>query len=293
MNKEINQAVLFGADNQTTIGVVGLGVMGASFGARLRQAGYRVLGFDLTEQIIMTARELQVIDEGTIHPEELLNQCDVLIFCLYPQAIAGYLQKYGKDLKDGVLIMEISGVKSSVVPGIEASLPANARFVSIHPMCGRESKGIAYSTPAIFLDANFLIIESEKTTEQDMREADAMARQLGCRRISRLSMEEHDTMIAFLSQLTHVIAVSLMNTHENSHLVEFTGDSFRDLTRIAKINEEMWSELFVLNKPLLLDEIRQFEDSLDNFKKALEAEDKATMKSLFIQSTERRKKFDR
>lgn len=98
-------------------------------------------------------------------------------------------------------------------------------------------------------------------------------------------------MIAFLSQLTHVIAVSLMNTHENSHLVEYTGDSFRDLTRIARINEDMWTELFLLNKDLLLSEIEQFEESLNTFKTALETEDTETMKSLFIQSTKRREKF--
>lgn len=288
-----SEAVLFGPDSQAVIGIVGLGVMGASFGARLKQAGYQVIGFDLTDEIQLTAKELQVIDRGTTRPDELLPECDVLIFCLYPERIAPFLQEHGHALKEGCLVMEISGVKSSVVPGIEESLPGHARFVSIHPMCGRESRGIAYSSPAIFHDANFLVLESSRAKEEDMQEAEAMARQLGCRSISRLSLEEHDAMIAFLSQLTHVIAVSLMNTHENSHLVEFTGDSFRDLTRIAKINEDMWSELFVLNKPLLLHEIRQFEDSLDTFRTALENEDKDTMKKLFIQSTERRKKFDR
>lgn len=100
-------------------------------------------------------------------------------------------------------------------------------------------------------------------------------------------------MIAFLSQLTHVIAVSLMNTHDNSHLVEYTGDSFRDLTRIAKINEEMWSELFLLNKEILLHEMDAFVASISNFREVLANEDTDKMKELFIQSTERRKKFDK
>ena len=100
-------------------------------------------------------------------------------------------------------------------------------------------------------------------------------------------------MIGFLSQLTHVIAVSLMNTHENSHLVEYTGDSFRDLTRIAEINEDLLAELFLLNKEILLDETDQFIASIKHFRDALESEDTEEMKRLFIQSTKRRKLFNR
>ena len=100
-------------------------------------------------------------------------------------------------------------------------------------------------------------------------------------------------MIAFLSQLTHVIAVTLMNTHDNSHLVEYTGDSFRDLKSIAKINEHLWTELFLLNKDNLIQEINDFQNELIHFKEVLEKEDTVEMKRLFVQSTQRRKHFDR
>ena len=111
--------------------------------------------------------------------------------------------------------------------------------------------------------------------------------------MATLTPLEHDRMIGFLSQLTHVIAVSLMNTHDNSHLVEYTGDSFRDLTRIASINEDLWSELFILNKDILLDETNQFIDAITHFRDVLQAEDIEEMKRLFIQSTERRQLFNK
>lgn len=164
--------------------------------------------------------------------------------------------------------------------------------MSIHPMCGRESKGIEYANPRIFDQANFILIPDDNNTASSIVKVSSLAKDLGCKNISVLSPEEHDKMIAFLSQLTHVIAVTLMDTHENEHLVEYTGDSFRDLTRIASINEDMWSELFLLNKDILLDEIRQFRDTLDEFTEALENEDEKKMKDMMILSTKRRHKFD-
>lgn len=164
--------------------------------------------------------------------------------------------------------------------------------MSIHPMCGRESKGIDHADPEIFNQANFILIPDDSNTASSIVKVSSLAKDLGCKNISVLSPEDHDTMIAFLSQLTHVIAVTLMDTHENEHLVEYTGDSFRDLTRIASINEDMWSELFLLNKDYLLNEIRQFRETLDDFTEALENEDEQKMKSMMMLSTKRRKKFD-
>ena len=160
-------------------------------------------------------------------------------------------------------------------------------------MCGRESRGIDFSDETIFNQANYMIIPTDKNTQQGIQTAKKLGEVLGVKNISILTMEEHDRMIGFLSQLTHVIAVSLMNTHENSHLVEYTGDSFRDLTRIATINEDLWTELFLLNKDILLDETDQFIQSIQHFRDALANEDQEEMKRLFIQSTKRRKLFNK
>ena len=160
-------------------------------------------------------------------------------------------------------------------------------------MAGKEVSGVRNSDENIFKIANFIITPTEKNTSEGIKFARELGEILGFRNITQLSLEEHDKMIGFVSQLTHVIAVSLMNTNDNTHLVEYTGDSFRDLTRIAKINEVLWSELFLLNKEVLVKEIDDFAAELNNFREKLVNEDVEGMKKLFIQSTERRKLFDK
>ena len=216
----------------------------------------------------------------------------MVLLALYPTQLKSWIEQNQKELKPGTLLLEISGVKSNISKELQNILRPDLELLSIHPMCGRESRGIRFADPKIFENANFIIIPLEKNSTKAVVAISAFAKELGCKNIGVLSIEEHDRMIGFLSQLTHVIAVSLMNTHENAHLVEYTGDSFRDLTRIAKINEDMWSELFVLNKEILLDEIDQFMASIQNFRTLLQNEDIDGMKKEFIQSTDRRKKFD-
>ena len=227
-----------------TIGIVGLGVMGASFAARLSQQGISVIGFDKSEESIQTALNKGIIQKGTTRPEEDLSQCDQIILCLYPTQIQSWIQTYQSNLADHTLLMEISGVKTGIIAPAQEILRSDLEIISIHPMCGRESRGIEHSDPAIFDQANYIVIPTEHNSQQAIDQAIELGKILQVGHIATLRVEEHDRMIGFLSQLTHVIAVSLMNTHENAHLVEYTGDSFRDLTRIAEINEDLWAELF-------------------------------------------------
>jgi len=160
-------------------------------------------------------------------------------------------------------------------------------------MAGRESSGVENSTDAIFENANYIVVPTEKNTPEAIELCLSLGRILGFRRISQLSPEEHDKMIGFLSQLTHCIAVSLMCTNGDPLLCEYTGDSFRDLTRIAKINENMWSELFLMNKTELLSQMELFLRRFVSLKEALEHEDIDSMKQMMRLSTERRGYFDK
>ena len=269
-----------------------MGVMGGSFAGRLKELGYRVFGFDLNGHSLKRAKEKGWIDEGFADFSHGLNDCELLIFCIYPTLLKKWIEQNQSHFAPNTLVLEISGVKRAVMEPVHNILRKDCELMSIHPMCGRESKGIEYANPRIFDQANFILIPDDNNTASSIVKVSSLAKDLGCKNISVLSPEEHDKMIAFLSQLTHVIAVTLMDTHENEHLVEYTGDSFRDLTRIASINEDMWSELFLLNKDILLDEIRQFRDTLDEFTEALENEDEKKMKDMMILSTKRRHKFD-
>lgn len=276
------------------IGIIGLGLMGASFAKRLSpQKDKTIYGIDQNEQTIQTALELNIIKEGSTNPGKLIKKCNLIILALYPTMIKPWIVENQQYLESGTILMDISGVKTNIVEPVQAILRKDLELISIHPMCGRESRGIDFAQADIFDNANYIIVPTDKNTPKAIEAAKQLGKDLRVKNISILSCEEHDRMIGFLSQLTHVIAVSLMNTHDNSHLVEYTGDSFRDLTRIATINEDLWSELFLLNKDILLDEINQFLDATKHFRDSLEKEDIDEMKRLFIQSTNRRKLFNK
>ena len=276
------------------IGIIGLGLMGASFAKRLSpQKDKTIYGIDQNEQTIQTALELNIIKEGSTDPDKLIKKCNLIILALYPTMIKPWIVENQQYLESGTILMDISGVKTNIVEPVQAILREDLELISIHPMCGRESRGINFAQADIFDNANYIIVPTNKNTPKAIKAAKQLGKDLRVKNISILSCEEHDRMIGFLSQLTHVIAVSLMNTHDNSHLVEYTGDSFRDLTRIATINEDLWSELFLLNKDILLDEINQFLDATKHFRDSLEKEDIDEMKRLFIQSTNRRKLFNK
>jgi prephenate dehydrogenase len=160
-------------------------------------------------------------------------------------------------------------------------------------MAGREVYGVQNSDDRIFYGANYIVVPTEKNTEKAIKLCKDLGILLGFERISTLSPEEHDTMIGFVSQLTHCIAVSLMTCCDNEHLVEYTGDSFRDLTRIARINEDMWSELFILNKEALLSQMDVFAKEFSNLRDMIENNDVENMKEKMRLSTRRRALFDK
>ena len=273
--------------------IVGLGLLGGSYALGLKQAGYCVSAIDINPESISYALTHEIIDEGTIDDTSLISQADAIIFGLYPKTMISWIQKYQSYFKPNIFITDVSGVKCGVIDVIQNNLRKDVEFISSHPMAGKEVSGVQFSDPNIFKIANFIITPTSKNTEKGIQFAKDIANVLNFHNITCLTPKKHDQMIGFVSQLTHVIAVSLMNTNDNTHLVEYTGDSFRDLTRIAKINEKLWSELFLLNKDILVKEIDDFSEELQNFRNKLIHDDVKGMEALFKQSTERRKLFDK
>jgi prephenate dehydrogenase len=216
-----------------------------------------------------------------------------VIFALYPLTFISWMEVNGHLLKKGTLITDVSGVKSGVIRKIQALLPEGVEFISAHPMAGRERSGVAFSDDSVFHGANYIVVPTEKNTEEAILLCEELGRMLGFSRISRLSEETHDSMIAFLSQLTHCIAVSLMNCNDAPDMEKYTGDSFRDLTRIAKINDEMWSELFLLNRDALLAEMDRFSAEFSALREMLAVGDREGMRDMMRRSTERRALFDK
>ena len=272
--------------------IVGLGLMGGAYAYRLSNKGYSVYGVDLNQKSIDYAKENKFIIDGSTNASDYLSGMDVIILSIYPQGILNFLKDNNKYFNDKQIITDICGVKSSFV-NEATKLAYPACYCSHHPMAGREKIGIEYSKLCIFEGANFLITPTEKTKPFAIDILKQIGKDLGFSRFTVIDINRHDRMIGFTSQLTHAIAVSLVNSDKDPDTKNFIGDSYRDLTRIAMINENLWSELFLENKKYLFEQIKAFENELDKLKNALDNNDKEGLKEIFRSSTKIRKEMEK
>lgn len=278
----------------TNILIVGLGLLGGSYARKLTELGYRVTAVTLDAESIAYAKEQGMIEEGAATPDPaLIGEADLVVFALYPTVFLKWIEEHQDKLKTGAIITDVTGVKGCVVDRIQSILRPDVEFIAAHPMAGREVSGVKNSDPTIFRAANYIVTPTARNSEAAIALCCELGRILGFARVSCLSPEEHDKMIAFLSQLTHCIAISLMTCQTAEHLEDYTGDSFRDLTRIARLNDEMWSELFLLNKDALLAEMSRFESELERMRHLLENGDREGLRVMMRQSTARRALFDK
>ena len=248
--------------------IVGLGLLGGSYAKVLKRFGFHISAITLEQSSIDYAIRENIIDEGSTELDErIIGDADLVIFALYPHVFVEWIEKNQGLLKSGALITDVTGVKRSVVYQIQDMLRSDVEFVAAHPMAGREVSGVENSTDRMFIGANYIVTPTERNTPEAIQTCVELGRLLGFSNVTTLTPEEHDEMIGFLSQLTHCIAITLMTCNDKENMEKFTGDSFRDLTRIARINDLMWSELFVANKDVLLD---QMATQLSSFHSCLE-----------------------
>ena len=274
--------------------IVGLGLLGGSYARALKRFGFHISAITKDQSSIDYALKEKIIDEGSTKLDErIIGDADLVIFALYPHVFVEWIEENQGLLKSGAIITDVTGVKGSIVYRIQEMLRPDVEFVPAHPMAGREVSGVENSTDKIFAGANYIVTPTKKNTPEAIQTCMELGRLLGFTNVTTLSPEEHDEMIGFLSQLTHCIAITLMTCNEKEDMEKFTGDSFRDLTRIARINEMMWSELFIANKEALLEQMNLFMDKFAELKEMLEKEDVEGMKKMMRYSTERRALFDK
>lgn len=281
-------------DKDTNILIIGLGIIGGSYARGFTKAGYAVSAIDTDEETIKFALENNIIAKGATQVDRgMIESADVIIFALYPHIFREWIEKNQWYLRSGTIITDVTGVKGKLVRDIQNMLRDDCEYIAAHPMAGCERLGIKNSDEKIFYDANYIVVPTEKNTES----AKELCRQIGeilnFSKISELSPEDHDEMIGFVSQLTHCIAMSLMTCDHTENLEDYTGDSFRDLTRIARIDETMWSELFLLNKDALLHQMKLFTMEISRLERMLMEADKEGIKDMMRRSTARRKLFDK
>lgn len=273
--------------------IVGLGLIGGSYAMALSKKGYEVGAITLNQEDINYAINNKIIAHGQVNVDkDYVSQFDVIIFALYPKVLIDWINNYHTYFKKGAIISDVTGIKKEIVYKIQDVLK-DCEFIGAHPMAGKEVYGVINASDTLFKKANYIVTPTNKNTQDAIDIAISIGEELEFANISILSPEKHDEMIAYLSQLTHCIAVSLMTCSENEHLKEYTGDSFRDLTRIANINEDMWSELFLMNKEELLKQMDLFINEFNKLKQTIKDEDVESMKDLMRLSTKRRKYFNK
>ncbi len=274
--------------------IVGLGLLGGSYARALTKKGYYVTAITRSQSSIDYALSENMIAKGTISIDpELVGEADFIVFALYPHIFIDWIKEHQALFKPGAIITDVTGVKGSIVDTIQNMLRPDVEFIAAHPMAGREVGGVQNSNEAIFRGANYVVTPSEKNTPDAIELCRDLGEILGFANVSELSPKEHDKVIAFVSQLTHCIAMTLMTCQSTKNLEDYTGDSFRDLTRIARMNDEMWSELFLLNKDALLHQMTLFEGELNRLRCLLETDDVDGLRDMMKFSTKRRALFDK
>lgn len=274
--------------------IVGLGLLGGSYAKGLKKLGFEVNAITKEQSSIDYALEHGIIDNGTTEIDpKLIGKADIVVFALYPHIFIKWVKENQQHFKSGAVLTDVTGVKGCVVEKIQSILRSDVEYIAAHPMAGKEVSGVENSDDAIFKGANYIVVPTEKNTQEAIELCSNLGELLGFAKVAVLSVEKHDRMIAFLSQLTHCIAVSLMCSSDDPDLVQYTGDSFRDLTRIANINDEMWSELFLSNKDALLEQMDIYRETFDKLYNFISNGDRDGMREMMRLSTKRRREFNK
>ncbi|HIY98437.1 MAG TPA: prephenate dehydrogenase [Firmicutes bacterium] len=270
--------------------IVGLGVVGGSYAMALTAAGYKnVYAVNRSEASLKKAVQAGIVKGGSVNIEDFAAKADIAVIAVYPTGAEECARKLGALMKKGSLVTDVLGIKRYYSEKISAVLPDYIDYVPAHPMAGREKRGLDYASADVLKGANFIITPITRSTPGGIDAVKTLACDMGFGKIRTLTPEEHDRVIAYTSQLPHALAVSLINSdEEDSGTGDFIGDSFRDLTRIAEINADLWQELFIGNGENLIAAIDMFTAQLSAIRKAVEEKDRESLVKQFEKSSARR-----
>ncbi|XFA98394.1 prephenate dehydrogenase [Candidatus Izemoplasma sp. B36] len=273
------------------IGIVGLGLIGGTIAKSLKNKHY-ITGYDISKDTIDYALENNIIQKAYNNLNDFFNDNDIIFLCLYPKSMINFIFRNKDIFPKYSIIIEFSGIKKSVISEIESINLDNVDIIYAHPIAGSEKVGIKHSNEYIFDKANFVITPVETNKKGNIDLAISLAKEMGFKNVSLITPSDHDDIIAYTSQLTHVLSLSLVNSLSSTlDTSKFIGDSYRDLTRISMINEKLWPELFIKNKAALLNKIESFESELKAFKGAITAEDYKKLEEMMVKSTTIRSKI--
>ena len=274
------------------IGVVGLGLIGGSIAKAIKQnTEHTVFGTDIDESIVLKAKLLEAIDETLC--DDLFCKLDLLILALYPHDTIEYLKQHAGIIKKGGIVVDCCGVKRPVCT--ESASIADAHgftFVGAHPMAGREFSGFAYSKDTLFCNASMVLTPTSGTDIRIIELLKGLFTSLGFTNMQISTPEEHDRIIAYTSQLAHVLSSAYIKSQTAGRHKGFSAGSFRDMTRVATLNETMWTELFLLNRDNLSTEIDELISHLRAYSEALKQNDETGLRTLLHEGSMRKAQID-
>lgn len=268
------------------IAIIGLGLIGGSMARRLH--GFHdctIAAYNRTRESLDLALKDGVIDEACDTPGAAMEGADLIIMCLYPQLNVDFVRDNLACIKKGAVITDVTGVKGFIIREMEKILPPDIEFIGGHPMAGREVGGYKSSTDTLFDNAPYVLTPTHSNKAETVQLIRDMAKYIGCRVVTTTSPDEHDAIIGYTSQLMHVVAVALCANPLLERSEQFAGGSLQDCTRIAVINEKMWSELFVENREQLAARISEFQECLEEIKQATLNGDRARLEEIMIHAT--------
>lgn len=262
-----------------TVGVVGLGLMGGSFAKAYHEAGHRVLAFNRSRDTLEIAMMNGVVADEL--NEHTIGQCDLIIIALYPQATVDYLQRMAPYIASHTLVIDTCGVKRKVC---EACFPIAAEhgftFVGGHPMAGTQFSGYKYSRASMYKDAAMIIVPPRYDSIEFFDEVKSLLAPCRFGRMTITTAENHDRMIAFSSQMAHVVSNAFVKSPAAREHKGYSAGSYKDMTRVAWLNETMWAELFIENKDFLLQELDVLIENLGRYRAAMAEENEPELKAL-------------
>ncbi|MCQ2437875.1 MAG: prephenate dehydrogenase/arogenate dehydrogenase family protein [Clostridia bacterium] len=251
------------------IGIVGLGLIGGSLAKSIKQhTGHTVLGFDIDENVISQAEMCAAID-GVL-TDENIGSCKVILIALYPGLCVDYIRKNADRFAPDTLVIDCAGVKRSVVePAREIAKGHSWTYVGGHPMAGREFSGFGYAINNLFERASMIVVPPVGAPIELLSYLKDFFLSIGFKTIQFTSAEEHDSMISYTSQLAHIVSGAYVKNPLSQQHKNFSAGSFMDMTRVARLNENMWTELFLANNDLLVPQINDLIYRLEQYRDAL------------------------
>lgn len=273
--------------------IVGLGLIGGSMAKALRGfETFDITGVDVSQPTLRYALENEIIDRAEADPVKALAEGDLVFLCLHPQGIVDFLSEHRDHFKPGAMITDVCGVKGAIVEGARV-LPDTVSFVGGHPMAGTEFSGIQHALVNMFHGAHYILTPNEQSSPEHVALMERVAKHVGCADVVRTTPEEHDAIIAYTSQMMHIIAVSVCDDENLFNYQGFEGDSFRGCTRVAALDVPLWTQLFSMNAKALGAALEHLEGNIRSYREAIQTGDTGTLVKKLTVSSARKRKMNR